>query len=133
MFFNSLFGFSGSSEISFEHITQIAFPNMSATPNLPKKDPSTDRFCSLYDCFFGLQLGPPQGRNKVRWGPGQEASLAPSGWNLRSFGNKCTVLKIVLVTLLGHSGVPRSDLAPGEICPLALPVTPLVLLETNYP
>jgi len=42
----------------FEHITQIAFPKMSATPNLPKKDPATDRFCFLYDCFFGLQLGP---------------------------------------------------------------------------
>jgi len=25
--------------------------------NLPKKHPSTDRFCFLYDCFFGLQLG----------------------------------------------------------------------------
>jgi len=31
---------------------------MSATANLPKKDPSADRFCFSYDCFFGLQLGP---------------------------------------------------------------------------
>jgi len=53
-----LFGFSDSSAIAFEHITQIAFPNMSETPNLHKKDPSTDRFCFSYDCFFGLQLGP---------------------------------------------------------------------------
>ena len=33
----------------FEHITQYVFPNMSATPNIPKKDRSTDRFCFLYD------------------------------------------------------------------------------------
>ena len=58
MCLNSLFGFSDSSAISVELITQIAFPNMSATPNISKKDPSTDRFCFLYDCFFGLQLGP---------------------------------------------------------------------------
>jgi len=58
MCLNNLLGFSDSSAISFEHITQIAFPNMSATPNLPKKDPSTNRFCFLYDCFSGLQLGP---------------------------------------------------------------------------
>jgi len=32
-----LFGFSDSSAIYFEHITQIAFPNMSATPNGPKR------------------------------------------------------------------------------------------------
>jgi len=59
-----------------------------------------------------------QGRNKVRWRPGQEASLAPPCSNLRSFGYKCTALNKVLVTLLGFSaspqpfGVPRSDLAP---------------------
>jgi len=58
MCLKNLFGFGDSSEISFEHITQIAFPNMSATPNLHKKDPSTDCFCFLYDCFFRVQLGP---------------------------------------------------------------------------
>ena len=57
MCLNSLFGFSDSSAISFEHITQTAFPNMSTTPNFPQKDPSADHFCILYDRFFGLQLG----------------------------------------------------------------------------
>jgi len=45
-----------------------------------------------------------QGRNEVRWRPGQEASLAPPCSNLRSFGSKCTMLKKVLVTLLGLFG-----------------------------
>ena len=71
-----------------------------------------------------------QGRNEVRWRPGQEASLAAPCSNLRLFGNKFTILKIVLVTLLGLFSVPRShlvlsavircphsDSAPGELCP----------------
>ena len=45
-----------------------------------------------------------QGRNEVRWCLGQEASLVSQCLNLRSFGSKCTVLKKVLVTLLGHFG-----------------------------
>jgi len=53
-----------------------------------------------------------QGRNEVRWCPGQEASLAPPCSNLMSFGSKCTVLKKVLLTLLGHFGASRSDSAP---------------------
>jgi len=36
MCLNSLFGFSDSSAISFEHIKQIVFPNMSETPILHK-------------------------------------------------------------------------------------------------
>jgi len=40
-----------------------------------------------------------QGRNEVRWRPGQEASLLPPCSNLRSFGTKHTVLQKVLVTL----------------------------------
>ena len=36
-----------------------------------------------------------QGRNEFRWRPGQEASLASTLSNLRSFGSKCTVLKKV--------------------------------------
>jgi len=47
-----------------------------------------------------------QRRNEVRWCPGQEESLAPPCWNLRSFGSKCAVLKKVLVTLLGFFGAP---------------------------
>jgi len=60
-------------------------------------------------------------RNEVKWRPGQETSLAPSCSNLRSFGSKCIVLKKVLVTLLGPFGAPRSDSAPGELCPLDPP------------
>jgi len=52
-----------------------------------------------------------QGLNEVRWRLGQEASLAPPFSNLRSFGSKCTVLKQVLVTLLGLFGAPCSDSA----------------------
>jgi len=36
--------------------------------------------------------------------PGKETSLAPPCSNLRSFGSKCSVLKKVLMTLLGLSG-----------------------------
>ena len=67
-----------------------------------------------------------QGCNEVRWRPGHEASLAPPCSTLRSFGSKCTVLKKVLMTLLGLFGAPRSDSAPGELFPLAPLVTPLV-------
>ena len=45
-----------------------------------------------------------QGRSEVRWRPGQEASVAPPCVNLSSFGSKCTMLKKVLVTLLGLFG-----------------------------
>ena len=43
--------------------------------------------------------------------------------NLRFFGTKCTVLKKLLVTLLGLFGAlavirrPHSDTVPGELCP----------------
>ena len=57
-----------------------------------------------------------QGHNEVRWRPGQETSLAPPFSNLRPFGSKCTVLKKVLVTLLGLFSAPRSDSTPGELC-----------------
>ena len=59
-----------------------------------------------------------QGRNEVRWRPGQDASSAPSFLNLSTSGSKCTVLKNVRVTLLGVFGVsaiirrPRSISAP---------------------
>jgi len=44
------------------------------------------------------------GRNEARWRPGQEASLAPPYSNLRSFGSKRTVLKKVLLIMLGLFG-----------------------------
>jgi len=58
-----------------------------------------------------------QGRNEVTWRPGQEASLALPGLNLKSFRSKCIVLKKILVTLLGLFGTPLCDLTPGELCP----------------
>ena len=68
-----------------------------------------------------------QGRNEVRWRPGQEASLAPPCSNLRSFGSKFTVLKTVIVTLLGLFGAPqwfRDPIVtrrPGNCAPLVPP------------
>ena len=80
-------------------------------------------------CFStALHYSVDQGRNEVRWRPGQEASLAPPCSNLRSFGSKCTVLKKVLVTLLGLFGTLRppavirrhyNDSAPGVLFPFA--------------
>jgi len=86
---------------------------------------------------------PYQGRNEVTWHPEQEAGLVPPCSNLRSFGSKCTVLKEVLVILLGLSGAHRShsahpaviwrshgDSAPGELCPPAPLVTSLPPTQT---
>ena len=58
-----------------------------------------------------LSRGHDQGRNEVRWCPGQEANLAPLCSNLWSFGSKCTVLKKVLVTMLGLFAAIRSHSA----------------------
>ena len=68
---------------------------------------------------------PYQGRKEVRWRPGQKPNLAPPCSNLRSFASKCTVLKKVLVTLLGLFDSHRSYSAPEELCPLSPLVTPL--------
>jgi len=68
----------------------------------------------IYYCYY-------QGRNEVRWRPGQEASLAPPCSKLRSFGSKCTVLMKVLVTLLGLFGDPLLTRRPGNCAPLACP------------
>ena len=56
-----------------------------------------------------------QGRNEVRWRPGQDAGLAPPFSNLRSFGSKCVVLKNVRVALLGLFGVPAIIRRPRSI------------------
>jgi len=81
-----------------------------------------------------------QGCNKVRWPPGQEASLVhPWSKLLRSFGSKCTVLnwllKKVLVTSLGlfsashtYSFPPAVILCPGNYAPLVMPLL-LILLR----
>jgi len=58
-------------------------------------------------------------------------SLASSCSNLRSFGNKCTVLKQVLVTLLFFSAPhavisrPHGNSATGEFFPFSPLITPL--------
>jgi len=61
-----------------------------------------------------------QGRNEVRWHPGQEASLAPPCSNLRSFGSECTVLKKVFVTLTGLYGAPPQWFGARGIVPPSL-------------
>ena len=90
---------------------------------VPKKPDSNLKTYTHKTCIHG--------RNKVRWSPGQEASSVSLCSNLRSCGSKCTVLKKVLVTLLGLFGVPRSHSAsavirrPGNCTPLASPLSAL--------
>jgi len=68
-----------------------------------------------------------QGRNEIWWRLGQKASLAPPYSNLTSFWSKCTVLKKVLVVLLGLFGA-RGIVPP---CPLVTPLQ-LYLDEANH-
>jgi len=63
-----------------------------------------------------------QGRNEVRWRLGQETSLTPQCSNLRSFGNKCNVLKSacdIVVTFWSPVVIPRprhrAPLPPGYV------------------
>ena len=56
-----------------------------------------------------------QGRNEVRWRLGQETSLAPPYSNLSSFGRKFTVMKKVLLKLLGLFGPISRHLAPPAV------------------
>ena len=53
-----------------------------------------------------------QGRNEIRWRPGQEARLAPPCSNPSSFGRKFTALKEVLVTCLWFFGAPEIVTSP---------------------
>ena len=46
--------------------------------------------------------------------PGARSKFGAPCSNLRSFGSKCTLLKKVLVTLLGLFGVPRIGLSDGR-------------------
>ena len=61
-----------------------------------------------------------QGRNEVRWRPGQETSLAPPCSNLRSFGSKSAVEESTC-DIVRTFRRPRSDsathndLAPGDL------------------
>ena len=79
-----------------------------------------------------------QGRNAVRWRPGQRTNSAPP-WskfgapvsNLSSFEGKFTVLKKVLATLLGLFGAPAVNWRPGNCAPLVTPLM-LCLAAFNY-
>ena len=81
-------------------------------------------------CFSSFKTS-QQGRNEIRWRQGQKTNSAPPWsdrrphgrhlallWsNLISFKGKFTVLKKVLVTLLGLFVATRSGSAPGQLCP----------------
>ena len=80
----------------------------------------------LLESIFGqmqpLTTKPHQGRNEVKWRPGQDTSLAPLCSNLSSFGSKCAVEEstwdIVETFLRPRSdSAPHNDLAPGGLCP----------------
>ena len=62
-----------------------------------------------------------QGRNGVRWRPGQETSLAPPVWT-SGLSEANLLLNEVLVTLLGLYGAPAVILRPG----IAPPLPPLL-------
>ena len=70
-------------------------------------------------CFFLGRLR--QGRNEVRWRPGQEASLAPPYSNLRPFGSKWTVWEESTCDIVWTFRRPRSPSAPGGLCPRCAP------------
>ena len=88
---------------------------------------------STYSDYSAFEFEPyTQGCDEDRQRLGQEASLAPPCSNLRSFGKKFTVLKKVLMKLLGLFVAPSRHLAspavircphnhpgPGELSPLA--------------
>jgi len=71
------------------------------------------------------------GRNEVRWRPGKETSLASPYSILRSFGSKCTVLKKVLLALLGLFGTPAVIRRSRKCAPLHPLVTPLDAMLKN--
>jgi len=53
--------------------------------------------------------------------PGARSKFGAPMFEPEVFGSKCTVLRKVLVTLLGLFGAPHSDSAPGELCSPYLP------------
>ena len=80
--------------------------------------------------------------------PGARSKFGAPMFEFEVVRSKCTVLKKVLVTFLGLFSAPRSDSAPGELCPLSLRpfprsdlcpencdllVTPLVLRHHSRP
>jgi len=61
----------------------------------------------------GTNLLIDRGVSRLDGRPGHNASLAPPFSNLTSSGSKCTVLKNLLVTLLGFLAPPQSFGAPA--------------------
>jgi len=67
----------------------------------------------LCACVHGVKSEISQVRNFAWHRDNKQVwSLAPPCSNLSFFRSKCTILKKVLVTLLGLFGAPRSDFAP---------------------
>ena len=105
-----------------------------------RSDSAPGQLCPFLPLVTPLQCNPwfrgrsawYQGLNEVRWRPEQEATLAPSYLNQRSYGSKFTALKEVFVTLLEIFGAPavirppHSDFGARGIAPSLHPlVTPL--------
>jgi len=58
-----------------------------------------------------------QGHNEVRWRTGARSTFGALMFKPNFFLSKCTVLKKVIVTLLGRLfGTAHSDSAPKELC-----------------
>jgi len=86
-------------QLNDEHLQDVM---LLASSNLPPKrlwNEKQHRFCHI-----NIVL---QGRNEVRWRPGQEASLAPPCSNLRFFESKCTILKRKYLWLCWDFSVPQ--------------------------
>jgi len=87
------------------------------------------------DVYIQIHTICTQGRNVVRWRPGQETSLAPPCSKLSSFWSKFTLLKKVFATFLDFSAPPQWFGAPywlgarGIAPPLPPRVTPLLAQE----
>jgi len=106
-------------------ITLHVYRLLSSPRNLNMKLPRTRGLRDSLDKWHKW-LWFPQGRNEVRWRPGHITNSAPSWsnrrphgrslaplWsNLSSFESKFTVLKKVLVILLGLFGTSSSNSAP---------------------
>jgi len=64
--------------------------------------------------------------------PGPRSKFGAPYLNLMSFGSKCTVLKEVLVTLLGLFATPAVIRHPGNCAHLITPLRPTLLYKDPY-
>jgi len=97
-------------------------------------------FCKQISPFW-LDNRDVQGRNDVRWRLGQETSLAPPCSNLRSFGSKCTILKICaydsVVTFcppqwFGARGIVAPCPPSLRLCCYAIKIGKFFRKQTNF-